>query len=570
MTLASTVPKEIKLGNGVTTSFSFTFIINNSSDLQITLTDSDGVETVLSEGTGTSNYSVSVSSYPGNGSITYPATLGDELASGETLTIARVVDLDQETDLKNQSQYKPETVESALDYARMVDLQQQEQINRSLKVPISDNSGADYTIPLPVANTVAGGVWNDDGTAIVTGPTANDISGAQGYATAAASSASDASDSADAAAASAVSASAEVGYAEEWANKAEDSLVSVAAGGDGSTEYSAKHWAAKAAASAAGTDVGDINALTGATITASDEIAFSDADDSNTNKKDTVQGILDLVSVGASQIESNAVTTAKIADSNVTTAKLADNAVTAAKLNVNGATDATITASDEILFGDVGDSNAVKKDTVQGILDLLGGGGFDLQVFTSGGTWNKPAGLQSALIICIGGGGGSGGGGSGTNGGTGGTTSFGSHVTAPGGRGGTSGSYYTIAVGSTGTGDVTIPGSLGLGGALSTFQNNPGGSAPLIGVFTALDAATGSAPVAGYAYGAGGCGAIGATLNDTGAGGGGGSLSMSRIAAGSLSSSETVTIGSGGVGATSDSPLGEEGGDGICLVLEFF
>ena len=35
-------------------------------------------------------------------------------------------------------------------------------------------------------------------------------------------------------------------YAEEWANKAEDSLVSTDAGGDGSTEYSAKHWAAKA------------------------------------------------------------------------------------------------------------------------------------------------------------------------------------------------------------------------------------------------------------------------------------------------------------------------------------
>jgi len=39
-------------------------------------------------------------------------------------------------------------------------------------------------------------------------------------------------------------------YAEEWANKAEDSLVSVAAGGDGSTEYSALHHAAKASASA--------------------------------------------------------------------------------------------------------------------------------------------------------------------------------------------------------------------------------------------------------------------------------------------------------------------------------
>lgn len=40
----------------------------------------------------------------------------------------------------------------------------------------------------------------------------------------------------------------DVTYAEEWATKAEDSLISVAAGGDGVTDYSALHWAAKAAA----------------------------------------------------------------------------------------------------------------------------------------------------------------------------------------------------------------------------------------------------------------------------------------------------------------------------------
>ena len=40
------------------------------------------------------------------------------------------------------------------------------------------------------------------------------------------------------------------GYAEEWATKAEDSLVSTDAGGDGSTDYSALHHAAKASASA--------------------------------------------------------------------------------------------------------------------------------------------------------------------------------------------------------------------------------------------------------------------------------------------------------------------------------
>ena len=69
---------------------------------------------------------------------------------------------------------------------------------------------------------------------------------------AAAASASAASDSETAAAASETAASNAQSYAEEWANKAEDSAVSVAAGGDASTTFSALHWAAKAADSASG------------------------------------------------------------------------------------------------------------------------------------------------------------------------------------------------------------------------------------------------------------------------------------------------------------------------------
>jgi hypothetical protein len=58
-----------------------------------------------------------------------------------------------------------------------------------------------------------------------------------------------------------------VGYAEEWANKAEDSLVSVAAGGDGSTEYSSLHHAAKASASASAASTSASNASTSETNT---------------------------------------------------------------------------------------------------------------------------------------------------------------------------------------------------------------------------------------------------------------------------------------------------------------
>jgi hypothetical protein len=42
-----------------------------------------------------------------------------------------------------------------------------------------------------------------------------------------------------------------VDWAEEWANKAEDSLISAAAGGDEATEYSALHWSIKSSDSAA-------------------------------------------------------------------------------------------------------------------------------------------------------------------------------------------------------------------------------------------------------------------------------------------------------------------------------
>jgi hypothetical protein len=168
MTLASTDPTEIKLGNDSTTVFSFTFKINKAADIQVThsvaVGDGTFTDTVLTEGTGTSNYSLSVSAYPGTGSITYPASLGTELATGNKLTLARIVVLEQQTDLKNQGAYKAQTVEDALDLSRMIDLQQQDELDRSLKVAISDNSGADFTVPSPGALKLWR--WDSAGTAL--------------------------------------------------------------------------------------------------------------------------------------------------------------------------------------------------------------------------------------------------------------------------------------------------------------------------------------------------------------------------------------------------------------------
>jgi hypothetical protein len=75
-----------------------------------------------------------------------------------------------------------------------------------------------------------------------------------------------------------------VGYAEEWANKAEDSLVTVAAGGNGTTEYSALHWAAKAADDA---------------IATAADVVSTNADVVSTNA-DAVSTAADVVSAAAS------------------------------------------------------------------------------------------------------------------------------------------------------------------------------------------------------------------------------------------------------------------------------
>lgn len=168
MTLASTDPTEVKLGNDSTTVFSFTFKINKAADLLVTLSVADGAggftDSTVTEGTGTTNYSVSVGAYPGTGSITYPASLGTELATGDKLTLSRVVVIEQQTDLKNQGAYKAQTVEDAFDLSRMIDLQQQDELDRALKVPISDNSGANFDVPSPGALKLWR--WDSAGTAL--------------------------------------------------------------------------------------------------------------------------------------------------------------------------------------------------------------------------------------------------------------------------------------------------------------------------------------------------------------------------------------------------------------------
>lgn len=184
MTVETTVKKVTAAGNGAATVFSYSPMnIFAPTDLVVVKRSASGVETTVARGTGVNDFAINQVVFPGTGSITYPADLdlGAPLATGETLTIKRVLPVLQLVDLENQGGYFPEVQEDAFDYGIMIALQQQEEIDRAIKAPLSAPAGVDYTIPPAVPGAIMG-VWNEAGTALVIGPTAGAISGAEAQA----------------------------------------------------------------------------------------------------------------------------------------------------------------------------------------------------------------------------------------------------------------------------------------------------------------------------------------------------------------------------------------------------
>lgn len=107
MTVETTTNISTALGNDTATSFPFDMIIAEDTEITVVKTDASGNETTLTEGTGSTNFSVSVAKYPGKGSIIYPASGSTKLATGEKLFIRRVKSLKQEMALSNQGGYFP-------------------------------------------------------------------------------------------------------------------------------------------------------------------------------------------------------------------------------------------------------------------------------------------------------------------------------------------------------------------------------------------------------------------------------------------------------------------------------
>ncbi len=147
------------LCNGIQSVFNFTFIGIAPTNIHILLTDSAGNQTVLTQGTGPSQYSVTVNAavqgaiWGVGGSATYPNS-GTPCPSGSTLTIYRALPLTQSVSLQNQSAFGQyaRSAESMGDLIEMQLQQVNDTIGRALVMNPANSVGP---LALPPAAQMA-------------------------------------------------------------------------------------------------------------------------------------------------------------------------------------------------------------------------------------------------------------------------------------------------------------------------------------------------------------------------------------------------------------------------------
>jgi len=268
MTVTNTDNKDIFVGDDATLIFAYTFRIFFASDLEVTIQDTSVIpqtEILLVLNT---DYTVSDVGNPAGGNVTLLLTgqLSAPPTTTDNITILREMPLTQNLDLIENDDFPSQSQEDAFDKLTFITQQLQEQVSRSVNIP-ANITGVNVDLPAPVADQFIG--WNSSADALVNLPDPSVAAQAAADAAAisaaaalvsennaatsegnAATSESNASTSETNASASAALALASQNCAEDWATEIEDTPIGVPCGGDGSTTFSALHYAAKAAASA--------------------------------------------------------------------------------------------------------------------------------------------------------------------------------------------------------------------------------------------------------------------------------------------------------------------------------
>ena len=194
MSISSEVSRVGYVGNGAVNTYDYTFRIFQAQDLLVVVRNTnDDVQTTLAL---TTDYTVTGVKDEGGGTIVLVDSGqdwidGGNLSADYIITIRRLVDITQTTDIRNQGDFFAEVHEDTFDTSRMIDQQQQDEIDRSIKLPESvPASSFDINLPTDIVGKIEQAViTNETGDGFRMGPTAGEIENAEQYANEAAASA---------------------------------------------------------------------------------------------------------------------------------------------------------------------------------------------------------------------------------------------------------------------------------------------------------------------------------------------------------------------------------------------
>ncbi len=158
MTISTTDNRTSTVGDASTTAFSFPYLFHANDDLRVILvTTATGVETAQ---TITTHYTVTGAGVTAGGTV----TMGVAPASTETLVIIREEQFTQTLDLVENDPFPSDLVEQQFDTLTMLAQQMNTELSRAVKLADGDTTGADATLPTPVADAFI--KWDSAGTAL--------------------------------------------------------------------------------------------------------------------------------------------------------------------------------------------------------------------------------------------------------------------------------------------------------------------------------------------------------------------------------------------------------------------